>query len=729
MRKLLFAATTLWLFAATSLYAQLPVDPLTQTYRAFAPRINDLVHTRLDVRFDYKKRYLYGKEWVTLRPHFYPTDSLQLDAKGMDIHRVEIAGSKAPVALKYTYDGKLLTIRLDKTYKNKEPYTLFIDYTAKPNELKFDDSTLAPFNRGLYFVNPDSSETGKPVQIYTQGETENSSVWFPTIDKPDQKTTVEIQMTVPAKYRTLSNGRLAAQHLSGDGTRTDTWRMDLPQPPYLFMMAVGDFSVYHDHWRGKPVDYYLEPKYAPYAKAIFGMTPEIIEFFSKTLRYDFPWNKYAQIVVRDYASGGMENTTATLLNEYVQQTPRELLDANYDKGRSTIVHELFHQWFGCLVTCKSWSNQSVDETFAEFSDVLWAAYKYGRDEADAHRNQDLLGYLKAKSAQNYPIVRYHYDNELQMFDVLTYFKGNCVLNMLRDYLGDTAFFSGLSLYLKINAYKNADPQQLRLALEEVSGLDLTWYFNQWYYNPGHPELSISHLWDETKGTETIYVQQTQTWNPFTLPVAIDIYQGKTKEQYKVWIKNRSDTLTFHLTSRPDLVDFDGNKMLLAKITDDKSLEELVFQYTHASLYLDRLQAIDAAIARQSDISAQKIILTALKDPYYALRIKTIQAIDTGNKDLLAAALPIIAGLAKTDTNTLARAAAIAALGRTKRPEYQPVYEKALQNPSYAVEAAALIAIDAIDKPRARALAKDLSKDSNGPLTIAIKEVNANQISK
>src|ERR1700722_6316263 len=477
MPNLLLAAVAIPFITGLAIHAQAADSLRIKRYRAFAPKTNDLVHTRLDVRFDYKKCYLYGKEWVTLKPHFYPPHTLRLDAKGMDIHRVSLSGSNGYTPLTFTYDGYTLVIALGKIYRNNERYTVFIDYTAKPNELKFEDSSLAKYNKGLYFVNPDSSEKDKPVQIYTQGETENSSVWFPTIDKPDQKTTDEIRTTVPSKYVTLSNGRLAAQHENGDGTRTDTWKMELPQPPYLFMMAVGDFIIYHDHWRDKPVDYYLEPKYAPYAREIFGMTPEIMEFFSKTLHYDFPWNKYAQIVVRDYASGGMENTTATLLNQYVQQTPRELLDAYYYKGRSTIVHELFHQWFGVLVTCKSWSNQSVDETFAEFSDVLWAGYKYGRDEADAHRNEDLVAYLTDTPAFNRPMVRYHYDNELEMFESLTYCKGNCILNMLRDYLGDSAFFHGLSLYLRTNAFKNTDPQAIRLALEEVSGLDLNWYFN------------------------------------------------------------------------------------------------------------------------------------------------------------------------------------------------------------------------------------------------------------
>src|SRR6185312_8155760 len=192
------------------------------------------VHTRLDLHFDYLHCYLNGREWVTVTPHFYPTDSLRLDARGMDIRQVALMQNGQPTPLKFTYDGFSLAIRLNRTWRRHESYTVFIDYTAKPNELKFADNTLARFNRGLYFVNPDSTEKGKPVQIYTQGETENASVWFPTIDKPDQKTTDEIRMTVPAKYVTLSNGRLAKSKDNGDGTRTDVWQMDLPQPPYLF---------------------------------------------------------------------------------------------------------------------------------------------------------------------------------------------------------------------------------------------------------------------------------------------------------------------------------------------------------------------------------------------------------------------------------------------------------------------------------------------------------------
>src|SRR5471030_1280212 len=206
MKKLFYALNAaLFITAAFSMQAsaqQKPVadDPLMKIYRATAPKINDLVHTKLDVRFDYKKRYMYGKEWVTLKPHMYPTDTLRLDAKGMDIKTIAVVKNGKNVPLKYHYDDSLsLAIQLDKVYHNNESYTIYIDYTSKPNNLKVKGSAAINDAKGLYFINPDGTEKDKPIQIWTQGETESSSAWFPTIDKPNQKCTDEISMTVPAK--------------------------------------------------------------------------------------------------------------------------------------------------------------------------------------------------------------------------------------------------------------------------------------------------------------------------------------------------------------------------------------------------------------------------------------------------------------------------------------------------------------------------------------------------
>ena len=156
-------------------------------YRETATRINDLVHTKLDVKFDYDKSYLNGKVWITLKPHFYATDSLTLDAKGMDIHKVAIVKGTAMKELKYKYDGWHLRITLDKKYKGDEEYTVYIDYTAKPNEVKVKGSAAINDAKGLYFINPKGEEKDKPTQIWTQGETEATSVWCPLLISPIRK--------------------------------------------------------------------------------------------------------------------------------------------------------------------------------------------------------------------------------------------------------------------------------------------------------------------------------------------------------------------------------------------------------------------------------------------------------------------------------------------------------------------------------------------------------------
>jgi aminopeptidase N len=694
-------------------------------YRAAAPKMNDLVHTKLDVRFDYKKRYMYGKEWVTLKPHFYPTDSLRLDAKGMDIKNVSVVKDGKNITLKYKYDDSLtLAIRLDKVYHNSEPYTIYIDYTSKPDLLKVKGSAAINDAKGLYFINPDSTEKGKPVQIWTQGETESSSAWFPTIDKPDQKTTEEISMTVLSKYVTLSNGRLASQKNNGNGTRTDTWKMDLPHSPYLFMMAVGDFKIYHDKWRDKEVNYYLEPKYAPYAKEIFGMTPELIEFYSKTLGVDFPWNKYSQIVVRDYVSGAMENTTATLHGEYVQGTHRQLIDRYYDAGRSTIAHELFHQWFGDYVTALSWSNLTVNESFADFSEMLWAEHKYGKDAADEHSHEALTQYFDQPDAATKDLVRFNYDDKEDVFDVVTYQKGGRVLNMLRNYLGNAAFFRGLNIYLKTNAFKNGEAQQLRLAMQEACGLDLNWFFNQWYYNAGHPVLNINYKWDDASKTEHVYLKQSQDGEPFKLPFVVDVYAGGKKVRYKEWMNDKMDTLTFHADSKPDLVNVDADNVLLALKIDNKPFEQYVFQFFNAQLYMDRFDAIEAAQLKQTEPDGRRVLIAALKDKYYGLRLKAIGAINMNDADVKAAATPVLLSLARTDDNTLVRAAAMNILGRMKSPEYMDLFKKALGSESYAIQAAALNGINRLDPAQALQAAKTFEKDNDGPLTDAIINVYA-----
>jgi len=699
-------------------------QPALAGYRATPERINDLVHTRLEVRFDYKKCYLYGKEWITLRPHFYQTDSLRLNAKGMDIRKITLKGKGADVPLTFSYDGLTVAISLDRMYKHTESYTLSIEYTAKPNEIKGRRKN----EKGLYFINPDSSEKGKPVQIWTQGEPESASCWFPTLDQPGQKTTQEMVITAPSAYVTLSNGRLTSQKNNGDGTRTDTWRMDQPHSPYLFMMAVGDFRVHREYWHGKEVAYYLEPAYAAYAKDIFGNTPEAMAFFSRVLGVDFPWNKYAQVVVRDYVSGAMENTSAALFGEGSQGTRRQLMDRYYETG---LEHELFHQWFGDYVTAESWSNLTLNESFADLGEILWLEHKYGKDAADEHVYDGLQGYWNNEDNASKKLVEFDYKEVKDVFNGVTYQKGGRILNMLRNYLGDEAFYRGLHIYLTENAYKPAEVPQLRLAMEAASGRDLNWFFDQWYYRAGHPVLDITFRWNQAAGKEIVAIRQLQEGTPFILPVSIDLYAGGSKQRQRVWLTGRSDSFSFPMPSRPQLVNFDAERVLVARGKDNKTLEEYVFQYFNAPLFADRAEAVKTAGKNQEDPGAQSVILSALSDKYSGIRNLAIRMLNRDHEDirkvndhLRNGALPMLAKIADGDSNTLVRTAAIFTLAILKDRLYLPVFTRALDCGSYSVQGAAISAIGEIDSLAAMKYAKTFEMDNQGPLTQAIARVYA-----
>ncbi|HCX57866.1 MAG TPA: peptidase M1, partial [Sphingobacterium sp.] len=697
---------------------QLPID---QQYRATPTKINDLVHTKLDVRFDYTNQFLNGKEWVTLQPYFYPTDSLRLDAKGMDIKQVSLVNGTQMIPLKYTYDDHSLLIKLDRNYLAKEQYTVYLDYTAKPNLLKARGSAAINDAKGLYFINPDERTPNKPRQIWTQGETEASSAWFPTIDRPNQKTTAEISMTVLDNYVSLSNGALSNQQKNSDGTRTDTWKMDLPHAPYLFMMAVGDFKIYQDKYNNIPVDYYLEPKYAPYAKDIFGKTPAMMDFYSKTLDVPYPWNKYAQIVCRDYVSGAMENTSATLHGEHVQKTKRELLDDNQE---GTIAHELFHQWFGDLVTAESWSNLTMNESFATFGEVIWREHDGGKDRSDKSRFEKLQSYLKStKNGKSPTLARYYYHDKEDMFDNISYAKGSLILYALKEQMGDEAFYQSLKKYLTDNSFKTGEPQQLRLAMEEVTGKDWAPYFNQWYYQGGHPILKITTRNGENSIILNVAQIQDSTVQTFQLPLAVDIYTKNGKVRQTFQLNKRNAQFMIPLPAAVEFIDVDPEKTLVGQIQIDKSDADYLYQYEHAPSFANRVGAIAYASKNPTNTISQQILTKALADTDADLAATAIQGLDLSNPTVRKSTEKTILTLAEKSEASVIRASAIQKLAQTKDKKYKSLILNAVNDKSYMVIASSIMAIKSAYPDQLQQSLKRIDPDATEYLKALITELS------
>ncbi len=674
-------------------------DPTT-LYRKERDKINDLIHTKLKVSFNFENKELNGQEWVTLQPHFYKTKEVVLDAKAMIIHAVALNDTN----LNYNYDGFKLTIELPKEYKKGETFTLYIKYTARPEKVKSKGSNAITSAKGLYFINPTGENPNKPTQIWTQGETESNSCWFPTIDSPNQKTSQEIYITVPNKYKTLSNGTLVSQTINGDN-RIDYWKFNQKHAPYLFFMGVGEYEIIKDSYKNIPINYYVEKKYAPLAKDIFGLTPEMIGFFENKLGVDYPWNKYSQIVARDYISGAMENTTAVIHGESAYQMKGQLVDEN--RQENTIAHEIFHHWFGNLVTSESWSNLALNESFANYSQYLWREYKYGKTSADAHLYENSKAYLDNSDNFDKKLVRFYYDDKEDMFDLISYNKGGTILHMLRSYLGDNAFFTGLKKYLIDNQYKSAEVSHLRLAFEEVSGLDLQWFFNQWFFGAGHPNIQVSYDYNLLEKTVTVNFVQTQT-DEFKFPIAIDIFENGTKTRHRVFVDSRDSSFKFVFKSKnPDLIQVNADGVLLANFSENKVLSDYIFQLKNSTNYQHKIEALIKVSENQDQKKAFNAIAEALNDDFYKIRILALEKINLINKWSKKSVINTIKNIANNDPKTLVQAAAIETLGKLTDPELKTIFQKGLTSDSYTVIGKSLVGMYYIDKQLAVKKSKEL----------------------
>ena len=689
------------------------INAQEKQYRAEREKINNLVHTKLKVDFNFEKSQMNGEAWVTLTPHFYPTNKLVLDAKSFKIHEVKIENKIAP----YNYSDNEINIDLDKTYKKGEEYTIYIKYTAKPEEVKQKGSVSIKEAKGLYFIDPTEEDPKKPTQIWTQGETEASSCWFPTIDSPNQKTTQEIYMKVPTKFVTLSNGLLISSNDNNDGTRTDYWKMDQKHAPYLFFMGVGDFSIVKDKWNDLDVNYYVEKEYENVAKDIFGTTPEMMTFFSTLTGVQYPWPKYSQMVVRDYVSGAMENTTAVVHGETAQQHKGQLIDQNEWEG--TIAHELFHHWFGDLVTTESWSNLTVNESFATYSVYLWFEYKYGKDRADAHMYEDVQTYFESQS-EDKNLVRFYYQDKEHMFDPVSYHKGNAILHMLRNYLGDEAFFESLNYYLIKHKYGTAEAHDLRLAFEKVSGKDLNWFFNQWYFGKGHIKMDVSYDYNTLNNTVTVNINQKG--DIFKFPLSIDIYEGERTLSHEVWVEGKESSFTFPFVKLPKLINIDSKHVLLAEINDKKTLDNYIYQFNNAPHYLDRLNALEEIAENQTNKEAFNTLIKAFKDPYYEIRIFALENMDLFQKYYKKEAIQKIENLAQFDKKTLVRAAALGVLGKLVEPIYKPLFERGIKSESYAIVGSSITSLYQIDKQATLNAVNTINEDVKEHLASSITSI-------
>lgn len=685
-------------------------SPGPPAYQATATKVWEIYNTRIALSFNWRQKTADAKEWIKLHPYCYATDTIVLDAQSMRIDSVQLVSKKGNSRLNYSYEKDVLKIWLGRQYKATDSIELYLRYTAMPYAEVSGGSKAIVDDRGLYFVNTDHKSPFKPSEIWTQGETESNSHWMITIDKPNTRFTTQLELTVPDSCVSLSNGSMIKQVKNTDHTHTDIWRMDMPIQAYAVMFAIGNYSIIKDKWKNKEVSYYVEPEFAPYARQMFNNTVEMMDFFSKRTGIPYPWSKYSQVVARDYVSGAMENTSATLFGEFINATPREIKDHN---SEDIVSHELFHQWFGDYVTAESWSNLTVNESFANYGEQLWRAYKYGKASADELAYNDLQIYLARSASHDPDLVRFTYDDKEEMFDGISYNKGGAILRYLNTLIGDEAFDKAMNIYLTKNALHPAEAHNWRMAVEEATGQDWNWFFNQWYYRGGHPVLKVTYDYNDTTQKLKVTVAQTQEDSTyiFNLPLKAAVIYGSNKSVIDWNITHRKETFTYDYRNgeKPVIIP-DYTHVLPGDVKDIKKTVQWIVQFTYADDYISKLLAVSAAGRQMSDSVSQALLELAFNDSLPSIRRVAISQLTKASSDKYHKRWTSrLMDMAIRDKNLSVRAEAVDILGNWKATEAKQLFVSAIWDSSYAIAGHALEGLDKLDKDTAYILAKQVLK--------------------
>lgn len=644
----------------------------------------DLQNVKTHLWFDTDQRKVRGEVTHSIAMLRDDLSQVKFDSVNLKIQAVTLDGKDA----KFASTDEALIVPLERASKRGEHHEIFIRYEGQPK-------------KGLYFVLPDKNYPNRPKEVWTQGEAEDTRYYIPIYDYPNDRTTSEMILTVPARWITVSNGQLVNVKDETDGTKTWDWKQSEPLSTYLITAVAGEFIEKKDTWRGIPVRYVVPRGNEDTIDSTFMHTKQMLDLFSDKLGVKYPWAQYAQTSVNDFVEGGMENTSATTLTATGLVNPR--LAPEERRGSDDLdSHELAHQWFGDLVTCKDWAHIWLNEGFATYFEHYWAEQHYGADEAAYEFWRDQANWFRQKRLYPVPIVTRNFTDSIE-YAGNVYTKGGWVLKMLRTKLGDEDFFRGLHHYLETNRDQNVVTADLEKAIDQSTSTNVDHFFHQWIWRAGAPKYEVTYTYDDAAHQVKLNVKQTQKVEGmvdlFDMPVAIEIATASGHKTYPIMVSKAEQTFTLPADGAPLMVLFDKGDNVLKSLEFKKDALALIYQLMNAETVPDRA---DAAVAL-GEIRDDPQVVAALgyaaqHDRFWGVRVESLKAL--GKIGGGAAEKQILEAL--NDDAPWVRKAAVQQLGNfTDDPSLAPrLIEIASKDTAYGVRAAALNAIGEIKAPKA-----------------------------
>jgi aminopeptidase N len=610
-------------------------------------------HLRLEVALDFERKRIEGAATHTFSALNEGVRRVRFDAVELEIRA---AHGPAGEALAFEADGETVAVDLGRALAAGEETSVRLEYAGSPR-------------RGLYFITPDPQYPGKVVHAWTQGQDEDSRYWFPCWDYPNEKMTTEVVATVPERMSALSNGRLVrTEHDPARGTRTFHWSLATPQVAYLVTLVAGDFEIVEDEVDGVPLQYWVLRGRRGDVERCFARTPAMVRRFAEATGCPFPYEKYAQVCVSDFIFGGMENTSATTLTDAALHDERSHEDQRQD---SLIAHELAHQWFGDLLTCKDWSHGWLNEGFATFFEQIWREADEGWDAARYGFSQELELYLD-EDGKSYrrPIVTRVYRDPIEVFDRHLYEKGALVLDMLRFELGDALFWKAIRHYVKKHRGETVVTADLAKAIEEATGRNVEWFLDQWVFRGGHPELEVASEWDEEAKVAKVVVKQMQKEDEVTplfrasVEIGFRLADGRATAERVELRPRREQTFLFKLPAKPKALRFDPGDRLL-KTIEQKLSEDALRELLRDEDAMLRIRAAKGLGRKGSPAAVNALAARLFEEPCWFVQVEIARALGEARGE--AARRALVAALG-TVRHPKARRGIVEALGEFRDEE-------------------------------------------------------------
>lgn len=611
-------------------------------------RTFDVLHRALRLEPDFTQATLRGSVTITLAPLDPGFRTLRLDADHLTIDRVTREGSR-PRELAFQHEGAELSITLEDPVNPVDALAVTIDYHGKPA-------------RGMWFRLPDEAHPALTPQLWTQGEPEDARFWFPCYDAPNDRATTEMEVTVPAGFEAVSNGRLVERETLADGRERFHWRTEASLPAYLVSLVAGRFDVLEDSWEGIPLRHYVPEGRLADASRSFARTGEMLSFFSERIGVRYPYEKYAHACVRDFSFGGMENLSATTVTERTLHPARVHETSNSD---GLVAHEMAHQWFGDLLTCRTWAHVWLNEGFATFFGILGEHARQGADEVAYALRRGADQVLRAdRGKDRRPVVTDRYHTPIDLFDTYAYSKGAWVLRMLEGELGEERFWRGIRLWVERYRESAVTTDDFRHVMEEVSGRDLGWFFEQWCLREGHPIFEVSWTWNEDPSGVLLTWSQVQDPEGGRVPqfrgvVRVRVVGEQDESSMVVPFAPGKGSTFFAFAERPRFIAFDDGGYLLQELRWDRPAEEAARQLLEDREATGRVAAA-RELGKDGSPRAVRALAEALRsDRFWGVRGEAAAAlVEAGTKE---AGEAVVAALRDPDARV--RRAACQALGR------------------------------------------------------------------